>query len=146
LEFLALAATLVVCWRERRQPANSNVFAFTFSLVLATTVLLVPTPTNYNQVFLIPSLLVVAKELRTIWRKSVVNRVFLVLTISLIFWPWISSIALAALSFFLPPETVERGWAIPFWTAIQIPIAVTALMLVLYYQGTFATSLGPRSS
>jgi hypothetical protein len=145
-EFLVLAATLGVCWRERRQPADSPSFAFTLSLVLATTVLLVPTPTNYNQVLLIPALLVVAKERRTIWRKSAANRVFLALTISLIFWPWISSIALAGLSFFLPQHTVERGWAIPFWTAIQIPIAVAGLMLVFYYQRTFTASASPGSS
>jgi hypothetical protein len=146
LEVLAFAATLGVCWRERGQSANSGAFAFTLSLVLATTVLLVPTPTNYNQVLLIPALLLVAKERRTVWRKSAANRVFFAITTSLIFWPWISSITLAALSFVLPQQTVERGWTIPFWTAIQTPIAVAGLMLVHYYQTTFTAPPRPGTS
>jgi hypothetical protein len=43
LEALAFAAVLGVCWRERRQAANAGSFAFTLSLVLAATILLVPT-------------------------------------------------------------------------------------------------------
>ena len=143
---LAFAATMGVCWRERRQPANSGAVAFTFSLVLATTVLIIPSLANYNQVLLIPALLVVAKESQTIWRESVPNRALFVVTICLIFWPWIASVVLAGLSFVLAPETVERGWAIPFWTAIQIPVGVAALMLVHYYQKTFTASAGRSTS
>jgi len=145
-ELLAFAATMGVCWRERRQPANSGAVAFTFSLVLATTVLIIPSLANYNQVLLIPALLVVAKESQTIWRESVPNRALFVVTICLIFWPWIASVVLAGLSFVLAPETVERGWAIPLWTAIQIPVGVAALMLFHYHQKTFTASAGRSTS
>jgi hypothetical protein len=114
--------------------------------VLAATVLLVPTYAPYNQVLLIPALLVLLKERRTIWQRSIATRVVFMIATGLIFWPWISSIALAGLSFVLPRETVERGWAIPFWTALQTPMGVAALMLVHYYQKTFAAPAGPGTS
>ena len=136
LEVLAFAAMTGVCWRERRQAANSGAFAFTFSLMLAATVVIVPTSANYNQVLLIPALLVLVEEGRTIWGRSVANRVLFTITAGLIFWPWISSTALAGLSFILPRETVEQAWALPFWTELQIPLGVTGLMLVHYYQRT----------
>jgi hypothetical protein len=136
LDLLVLAATMVACWRERRQAANSGSFAFMLSLVLATSILLVPTYAAYNQVLLIPASMVLLKERRTIWRRSLANRVLFTITGSLIFWPWISSTALAGLSFVLPRETVEQAWAIPFWTVLQIPMGVTALMLAHYYQRT----------
>jgi hypothetical protein len=145
LELLTFAAMIGACWRERRPGANTSAFAFTLSLVLAATVLLVPTYAPYNQVLLIPALLVLLKERRTIWQKSIANRVVFAITTALIVWPWISSIALAGLSFVLPPETVERGWAIPFWIALQTPLGVAALMLIHYYQRTFAAS-GPGTS
>jgi hypothetical protein len=145
-ELLALLAIVGVCWRERRQEANTASFAFTFSLVLAATVLVVPTSANYNQALVIPALLALALEGRTIWRRSSVDRVLLSITTGLIFWPWISSIVLAALSFILPQETAEKGWAIPFWTAIQIPVGVAGLVLLDYYQRTFTASARPRSS
>jgi hypothetical protein len=69
-----------------------------------------------------------------------------VLTGSLVLWPWLSSTTLAVLSFVLPQPTVERGWAIPFWTVIQIPVAVAALMLAHYYQTTFTASAKPGAS
>ncbi len=133
LELVAFAVMTGACWRERRQAANTNAFAFILALVLATTVLLVPTYGPYNQVLLIPALLIIFEERATIWRRSVASRGLSVIVIGSIFWPWISSIALAGLSFVLAPQTVERGWAVPFWTALEIPMGVTALMLVHYY-------------
>ncbi|MGA7559433.1 MAG: hypothetical protein WBW01_09270 [Terriglobales bacterium] len=95
---------------------------------------------------MIPALLVLVKERRTIWQRSVIHRALFVITSCLICWPWISSIALAGLSFTLPPDTVERGWAIPFWTVLQIPLAVAALMLLHSYQRTFPAPAKPGSS
>jgi len=146
LEFLAFALMIGACWRDRRQAANTNAFAGTLSLVLATTVLIVPTYGPYNQVLLIPALLIMLKEGRAIWQRSVANRALSMFTAGLIFWPWIACIALAGLCFLLRPEVVERGWAIPFWTVLQIPMAVAALMLVHHYQRTFTAPSGPGSS
>jgi hypothetical protein len=146
LELLTFAATMRACWGERRQAANTSAFAFTISLVLATTILLVPTYAPYNQVLLIPAMLLLVKERRTIWQRSVANRVLFVITSGLILWPWMSSTVLAGLSFILPQDTVERAWAIPAWTLTQIPVGVAALMLVHYYQKTFAAPAGPGTS
>jgi len=146
LEFGAFAALLVACWTERKESANSQSFAFMVSLVLAVTILLVPTSAQYNQVLLIPALLWLVKERRSIWQRSRINRLFFVMTAALVVWPWISSVLLAALSFILPRNVVERAWAVPIWTTTQIPVAVAALMLLLYYQKTFAASERPGSS
>jgi hypothetical protein len=145
LELLAFAGTMAVCWRERRQAANSNAFAYTLGLVLATTVLLVPTYGLYNQVLLIPALLLLAKERRTIWDGGIANRILFVITAGMVFWPWLASTVLVGLSFVLPLETVERAWAVPFWTVIQLPVGAAALMLVHYYQTASAARSGPRS-
>jgi len=146
LELLAFAAMVGVCWRERRQAANTASFAYTGSLVLATTVLLIPMNVPYNQVLLIPAVLVLVRERRMIWQRSVANRALFAITACLIFWPWLSSIVLAGFSFVLPRETVERAWAIPFWTATQIPVGVAALILIHYYQTTFTASAMPATS
>jgi hypothetical protein len=146
LDLLIFAATMVACWRERRQAANTGSFAFTLSLVLASTILLIPTYAAYNQVLLIPALMVLTKEGRAIWQRSLANRVLFAVTAGLIFWPWISSTALAGLSFVLPRETVEQAWAIPFWTVLQIPMGVTALMLAHYYQRTNTAPAEPGTS
>lgn len=150
LEVLALAALLVACYRERRADANTYAFAFTVSLTLAMTVLLVPITATYNQVLLIPALLLPLKERRAIWKSSAVIRALFLITAGLVFWPWVSGLVLAVLSFVLPLETVGRSWAIPSWTVTQIPVALAALMLVFYYQEyyqkTFTAPAGAGSS
>lgn len=145
LELLALAGMIVACWRERRQAANSEAFGFTFSLVLAVTIFVVPSYGFYNQVLLIPALLVLVRQRRMIWQRSAVGRLLLVLTAALVCWPWIASMALAGLSFVLPQQTVERGWAVPFWTSMLIPLGVAAMMLVLARQWSVA-ALADRPS
>ena len=146
LELVVFAAVAGVCWGERRQAANTPAFAITLSLVLAATILLVPTFAAYNQVLLIPALLVLVRERRTIWQRGVGNRLLFAVAAGLVVWPWIASTVLVGLSFVLPQETVERAWALPFWTVTQIPVGVAALMLVFYYQRTFAAPAGPGSS
>jgi len=134
LELLTFAVFLVVCWRARRLAAGSGDFAFVLSLVLATTLLVVPTYGPYNQVFLIPALLVLVKERRTIWQSGKASRILFALATCAVLWPWISGTALAALSFVLLPASVERAWAVPLWTVNQIPVAVAPLMFIRYYQ------------
>ncbi len=146
LEVAAVAVLITICWRERRHAVNTGAFAFVLSLVLAVTVLVTPTYGIYNQVLLIPAVLIMLKDRQTLWQNGIVNRSLAVITIGLVGWPWISSIVLAALSFVLPRETVERAWTVPLWTALQTPLAVSALMLVHYYQRTWDAAAGLRSS
>jgi hypothetical protein len=150
IEATAVVILIVACWRERRQAVNTDAFAFMLSLVLAVTILVTPTYGLYNQLLLIPAVLIILKDRRAIWQANIVSRLLAVVTIALVCWPWISAIALAGLSFVLPRETVERAWAVPLWTALQTPLAVSALMLVHYYQAyyqrTITTPTRPGSS
>jgi hypothetical protein len=145
LEFLAIAGLLGACWKERRQAVNSESFAFGVSMALAITILVLPMPAQYNQVLLIPALLFLTKERRSIWRSNVANRILLVTVGGLLMWSWVASALLAGVSFVVP-QRAEQFWAAPIWTTPQIPVAVAALMLVHYYQRTFAAPSGAGSS
>jgi len=146
LEVVAFAVLLWICWRERTHDARSKAFIFTVSMVLAFTVLLVPTYSVYNQVLLIPALLVLVQEGRAFWRKSLASRILFLTAAILVSWPWIASAVLAALSFALPAKTVERAWAVPFWTALVVPVGVAAVMLTRALQGSFGESAEARTS
>jgi hypothetical protein len=146
LELPALALTGVAFWRERRTAAKSEAFGFMAGLALATTALVVPSYGPYNQALLIPSLLFLLKERRMLWRRSMVNRILILVTIAAIGWTWVSAVALSALSFVLPSATVEKGWPVPFWTILYIPVVVAAVMLVSACQRTFAPSSNPSPS
>ena len=140
LEILAFTMMVRVCWRQRCRAANSAAFAFTVAMVLAVTVLLAPTYAVYNQVLLIPALLIIVEQRTTIWQRGLGSRLLFGATAALVAWPWITGVVLAGLSFVLPRETVEQGWAVPFWTALFIPVGMAAVMLVSAGQWTFAAA------
>ena len=140
VEFAAMGILTAICWRERREPANTSSFALMVSLTLAVNCLVVPSYGPYNQALLLPALLTMVNERRTIWRKDALNRILLILAIGLVIWPWISSVALAGLSFVLPPELVGEGSSIPFWTSLQTPMGVAAGILAYSLGRTFAGS------
>ncbi len=146
LEVLFAGTTALACWKRRQPPENTGAFQSCTCLVLALTVLAVPTFSLYNQVLLVPAILLIARDRRTIWEGNFVRRALLIVVTALLAWPWLSASALAGLSFALPPETVERAWALPIWTVPQIPVGVAALMLIHYYRTTFTASAGPGPS
>ncbi len=145
-EFGAAAALLGACWRERGREASSEHFGLIASMTLAVTVMLVPMGAQYNQVFLLPGVLLLVKERRPIWRRSPMSRTLFVVTMVLLVWPWVASTVLAGLSFILPQARVESAWAMPIWTTVQLPIAVAALILLHYYTRTFTASAGAETS
>ena len=138
LEVLAFLLLMRLCWRERNRAANTVAFAKMTSMVLAFTVLLIPADSVYNQILLIPALLVLVENCRAVWRRNVPSRALLLAVGAVVAWPWISSVALAALSFLWPEQTIGRAWAVPFWTSLLIPVGVAALMLVNAGQRSFS--------
>jgi len=146
LEALFAGATALVCWRLRKYPENTGAFQSSTCLVMALTVLAVPTFSLYNQVLLLPAILLLVRDRRTIWERSLVSRGILIMVAGVLAWPWLSSTALGGLSLVLPQATIERAWAIPGWTVAQIPVGVAALMLVHYYRKTFTAPAGPGTS
>jgi hypothetical protein len=109
-------------------------------LALAVTVLVAPTAAPYNQILLLPSILLLAREWRPIGRRSASGTFLIAIAAALAAWPWITSILIAALSFVMRPEGVQRFWTVPFWTVWLNPLAVAALMLIVAYRGSVAAT------
>jgi hypothetical protein len=139
LRVVAVVVTVLIGWKNRRFGYDAPAFAPMASLALAVTIIVIPSHALYNQIFLLPAVLVLVRNRERMWKRSRVNRLLLSVTALLLVWSWLSSAALAILSFVLPPETVERAWVLPAWTIPQLSVAVAALMLVNYYQTTFDT-------
>jgi hypothetical protein len=141
-----VAATVHIAWKNRRLAEDTPAFAATVSLALAVTVIVIPSHALYNQVMLLPAVLMLLRERQAIWNRNRMSRVLLSLAAFLLSWHWFASIVLACLSFVLPLELVERAWTIPGWTVPQISVGVAALMLIHYYQTTNTAPVGPGTS
>jgi hypothetical protein len=146
LELLFAAMTALTCLRWFRHAENTAAFQACTCLAMSASVLLVPKFALYNQVLLLPAILLIVRDRRMIWREGVINRIMLVVVAVSLAWIWLAGMVLAGLSFIVRAEVVEKAWMVPLVTLPQIPAAVTALLLLHYYQTTFAPSLGPQAS
>jgi hypothetical protein len=129
-----------ICWKERKQPANTESFVGLLCLVLSVTVLIAPNSVLYNQILLLPSVLLFARDWRTIRERGVIGSLAMGVVAVAAVWPWISSIPLAVASFMLRPETVQKFWTVPLWTVWLIPVSVSALMLLVAHWAAFGRS------
>jgi hypothetical protein len=125
---LTLLALAVICWRIRRASPDSSDFNLMLVLVLAITVVVVPKAAPYNQVFLLPGILLLAGNWRMLWKKNRLMRAAFVICGSVIFWPWLAATALVIASLALPADTVQKAWAFPLWTSLAIPLVVVLLL------------------
>jgi Glycosyltransferase family 87 len=130
LTVLLVLVVFALCWRSCRFTETQSEFQQMTALVLTATVVIIPMIVPYNQVLLLPSILLVAREWSALWPRSLVTRALSIAACVLIAWPWLATTALTLLFVMIPPEQVQRGWGIPLISSLFIPIAVIALQLV----------------
>jgi hypothetical protein len=122
---LALAA---LCWLARLEPPNTPAFPVVSALVLAVTVVVIPTAGPYNHFLLLPAVLLVARNWTKLWQDSFLLRAACALAGSIFCWPWLAALALTFASLILPPPVVQRAWAVPLWTILFVPFSVILLL------------------
>jgi hypothetical protein len=128
---LGLVCTLLYfAWKLRRAPARSVDFAWLVALTMATTLAVIPMFAPYNQVLLLPALMVLVRYIRLLWESGRLCRFFVMFTAFSVFWPWIATVGLAVASLFLPKPVVQSAWAMPLYTNFAIPTLTLGLVLI----------------
>jgi hypothetical protein len=132
LAAICLVAMLIVfLWQVRRESERSMAFQWSLAVVLATTLVTIPMFAPYNQVLLVPCLMLLVKEIHRVWQAGRLSRFFIIITTASVVWPWIAAAALAIALLVFPLSTVERAWWLPLTTTLMIPIALLALIFVM---------------
>lgn len=134
---------LVPLWRLRRAPANGPHFALALALAMAATLVVIPTYAPYNQLLLIPSLMMVLGQDDPLWRRGPLIKTMASITALCVFWPWIAAAMLDVALLFYAPARVEKAWAIPLFTSLIIPLVVLGLTVILTME---ALRKPPRSA
>ena len=129
LVILIVVALAIVACRCRDAAAGSWIHNQVTVLILATTVVIIPKASPYNQVLLLPGILLLAWQIRQLWNRDLLRRAVVAICGLALLWPWLAALALLAASIFLPAESVQRGWALPLYTSVAIPVAVLALLI-----------------
>jgi hypothetical protein len=115
-------------WGMRKVAVVSREFILATSMVLAATVVTLPSTALYNQVLLLPAVLLLLKNWKPIWERNPLNRLASVLAAAAVLWPWIAAVSLVISYPFVSAAAIQQGWARPLFSSLAIP----PLLLVLY--------------
>ena len=120
----AIAAILLaLTWRARRAVPGSREFSILLANILTATLLIVPTFAPYNQLLLLPAVLLTAREWQGTWKAGPVSKAILVATVMALGWQWLAAITLVLISFNLP-VVAQNGWTVPLYTVLAIPFVL----------------------
>ncbi len=128
-----------VCWKACKHPPRDSRFIQTTLLVLVITLLIIPMMPPYNQLLLLPGILLLARDWRVLWGRGLSGRVLLASAAVPLIWAWISALALAAASFFTP--AAQNYWQVPLWTSVVLPIPVVACLGLLTFRDVFGARI-----
>jgi len=130
LSTVLVALLFYFVWTLRRAPQGSGEFCWMMALVMATTLLVIPMIAPYNQLILLPGLMMMVRMIRPLWKSGRLGRFLVAMTAGSILWPWLAAAAMLISHFFLPASVVQRLWALPLYTTFAIPILVLTSLLV----------------
>jgi hypothetical protein len=121
----ALLLLLAVAWRLlRRAEVGSHEFSLLLATALAVTLIVIPMFAPYNQLLLLPAVFLVARHWPEFWNQGVLSKAACVLTVAIVGWPWLAALGLTLANMAMPAASVQRGWAIPLYTSLAIPLVL----------------------
>ena len=127
LAVIAILACVPVLWKLRREPAGASGFSRATALVLALTVLVIPMYAPYNQVLLLPSILLLVRERAEFVSRSRIRRLAYGVGALLLGWQWAASLGLTFVYLLISQAWALEGWKWPFFATFALPVWVFVL-------------------
>ncbi|MGH9502081.1 MAG: glycosyltransferase 87 family protein [Terriglobales bacterium] len=135
---LLCGGLMVVGWRHRKAPAGSAGFAWSLACVAAVTLTVLPKLAAYNQLLLIPALLVMADTKVS----GLIRRALVKAALACQIWQWLAASILALASLLVAGTRLEAAAEVPLFTLLALPplavFAVLAAALTLPVEATSA--------
>jgi len=129
-------AVLILCWPCRSCETRTSGFFLATSLVLATTLVVIPTLEPHAQLLLLPGFLFLLKYRREIWHSSRETRLLVLSAWILPAWAWTAAMAMTLAATWLPGEALQRHWILPLSTSPLIPCGALLVLALLLHRQT----------
>jgi hypothetical protein len=118
-------STFAFCSRHRKQPAGSMTFLVATNLLLAVTLIVIPTLAPHAQLLLLPGLLCLLCGRASLSSSGPLSKLLLVSTWGMLAWPWIAASGLLLAAVRLPESALLRYWQIPLYSSPLLPAVVS---------------------
>jgi len=130
--WLAMIATvglaggfLAVCWRFRQAPANSESFGWPLAWAAAVTLVAIPKLAAYNQLLLIPALVMLLRQRKT---STFLSQALAKAAFACQGWQWLTAVALAIGSYVISAGRLRSVALLPLYTLLALPALVLLAM------------------
>jgi len=128
-----ILSLVIVCWRWRKAAAGSEQFGWALAWVATVTLALLPKLVAYNELLLIPGLLVLAAHYRKIRGLRLLPRAMTKAAFACQIWQWLAAIALSIGSLLLPATRLRAAAPIPDYTSLALgPLTLVAVILTSF--------------
>lgn len=141
---IAILGCLPMLWKWRREREESPQFEWALAVVLALTVVVVPMYAPYNQVLLLPAILLLVRNRESLGLRSRALRGAYVIVGLLIGWQWIATLVLTGIYLFGFRAESLRGWSWPFFATFALPVFVFVLILFSFNEDELRRQAGVR--
>jgi hypothetical protein len=126
----AVVVTFTLLWIRRKNAADSVEFSEATALVMALTVLVVPMYAPYNQLLLLPAILLLARD-REFFHASSKALLFTYWIAALaLAWQWIASLSLSAMTLAGLERWAFKAWWLPGVTTFALPLLIFLLVFL----------------
>jgi hypothetical protein len=128
LEASAVFACVFFLWRLRGEFSSPRIFGRAAAVVLALTVLVAPMSSPYNQVLLLPAVLLLAREQATFLSQSSARRLAYEMGGVIVGWQWIASLGLTTVYWSISRASALDHWNWPVFATFALPIWIFVLL------------------
>jgi hypothetical protein len=122
-------------WSVRAKSESTREFGNAMALVMALTVLIVPMYAPYNQVLLLPAVMVLVRDRDLFLAGTSGKRLGYLAGGFCLAWQWIASLGLCAVFWLGSPEMAMAGWRWPFFATFAVPVAAFGLTMICVNAG-----------
>jgi hypothetical protein len=127
---ILILISAALSWPLMKDSADSANFAKSLGLVMALSVVIVPMYAPYNQVLLLPVIMLLVRDAKILWQANRPTRVVCLISAAIPCWPWVASLGLMLASLMIAPASVQSAWRLPFITVVLVPIFMLGLALI----------------
>jgi hypothetical protein len=119
---------LIFAWRTRHASEETLAFQWFLCFTLATTLLVIRF-SPYNEMLLLPGVMMAVRARSQLWTKNRVSRFFCAISAFAVFFPFFAAICLIVALALLPSPAVQRVWDLPLYANLAIPVTIYGLLL-----------------
>ena len=112
----------VLCWRWRKAPSGSQHFALALAWVSSVTLVVLPKLAAYNQLLLVPALLVLVQRYGKLGQVSLLVRAMIKGAFACQIWQWLAATVLLSWRLFFPRmdcDHLQKFLYIRYWLCLR---------------------------